>query len=69
MIGASHWFHPVAPDPGDANHDGQVDINDFSLLLIHWGSCSNTVECIADFDLNGAVDVEDFSLLLIHFGN
>ena len=68
VINETHWFHPIAPAPGDANNDGQVDTNDFTLLLIHWGNCTSDVECIADFDLNGAVDLEDFSLLLINFG-
>ena len=65
VIDETHWFHLVAPAPGNANNDGQVDTSDFTLLLIHWGNCTSDIECIADFDINGAVDLEDSALYLL----
>ncbi|MDG2054461.1 MAG: hypothetical protein P8J86_07125 [Phycisphaerales bacterium] len=58
---------------GDANGDGKVDFDDFSILLIQWGACSEPCQldfdCTADFDNNCFVDLDDFSLLLINFGS
>ncbi len=58
--------HTDPPQPGDANRDGQVDLNDFSLLLVQFGG--DCYCCGADFDQNGAVDIQDFSTLLVNFG-
>ncbi len=55
------------PIAGDANADGCVDAQDFSTLLIEWGSqCGR---CRTDFNNDGQVEAGDFSILLINFGN
>ena len=56
----------VEPIPGDANGDGCVNISDFSVLLIEWGSACR--RCSTDFNRDGQVDLGDLSLLLIHYG-
>jgi subtilisin-like proprotein convertase family protein len=52
---------------GDANLDGNVNIDDFSILLSHWGS--NTAGWAqGDFGGNGVVGIDDFSILLQYWG-
>ena len=51
---------------GDATGDRTVDLDDFSELLIQFGS---TGESSADFNGDLVVDLEDFSLLLVNYGN
>ncbi len=53
--------------PGDADEDGDVDLNDFFLLKkcfgiegASWGD--------GDFDANGTADLSDFVILKSHFG-
>ncbi len=50
------------PTPGsaDLNHDGRVNLVDFSILLFHWG----TDHAIADLNSDGKVNLTDFSILL-----
>jgi hypothetical protein len=52
---------------GDANLDGQVNIDDFSVLLSHWGM-TGAGWAEGDFDGNGCVTIDDFSLLLQNWG-
>jgi hypothetical protein len=51
---------------GDANHDGRVDILDFNLLMVNWGSL--VPNNIADFNRDGRVDILDFNLLMVNWG-
>lgn len=51
---------------GDANHDGRVDILDFNILMVNWGSLNTNN--IADFSLDGRVDILDFNLLMVNWG-
>ena len=46
----------------DINKDGKVDILDFNVLLVNWGTPSNN-----DADLNGdgKVDIIDFNALIV----
>jgi hypothetical protein len=52
--------------PGDANHDGRVDLSDFGLLKELFGR--QGPGSAADFDHNGVVDLNDFGLLKDNFG-
>lgn len=49
----------------DANKDNKIDILDFNILMVNWGSTSanNT----ADFNGDGKVDIFDFNLLMINW--
>ena len=50
---------------GDATGDWVVDLDDFSMLLVEYGSSGDLP---SDHDGDGDVDLADFSLLLIHYG-
>ena len=50
---------------GDINNDGNVDENDFTLLLFNWGTPTNPM---ADLDGDGVVDDNDFTVLLFWWG-
>jgi len=51
---------------GDTNGDSNVDIFDFNILMVNWGSiiAGNP----ADLDGNNSVDIFDFNLLMINWG-
>jgi len=54
------------PCPGDVNFDDQTTVDDFLILLAHWGPCPvcDPVFCPWDIDGDCDVDVNDFLLLL-----
>ena len=63
----------LAPTPalaqklvGDANHDGIVDMLDFSILRSEFGQCGKKLK--ADFNRDGCVTVIDYSLWRANFG-
>ncbi len=47
----------------DLNHDGKVNITDFSILLYYWG----TDDACADQNQNGIVDLIDFSIMMYYW--
>lgn len=47
----------------DLNHDGFVNLTDFSILLFYWGTDN---EC-ADQNQNGNVDLVDFSIMMYYW--
>ena len=49
----------------DINADGSVDINDFVIFIVDYG----TNEWQSDIDGNGVVNIQDFSQLLINWGS
>ncbi|MDG2055423.1 MAG: hypothetical protein P8J86_12030 [Phycisphaerales bacterium] len=49
---------------GDINGDGLVGLNDFSTLLVQWGSTGPE----ADLNNDGLVGLADFELFLVGFG-
>ena len=57
----------VAPLPGDANLDGQVDIEDLTILLTNFGR-SGATWSQGNFAGDATVDIEDLTILLTHFG-
>ena len=54
---------------GDANEDGVVDIDDFSLLADHFmTSCGDSgYDAASDFNRSCVVDIDDFTMLVDHF--
>lgn len=56
----------VAPCPGDANGNGQVDLEDLLILLTQFGQTGPGLA--ADFNGDGSVDLGDLLLLLGNFG-
>ena len=53
--------------PGDADFDGDVDLDDFARLKAHFGSVSATA-ADGDFNGDGRIDLSDFALLKSNFG-
>ncbi len=51
------------PGNGDINHDGKVNLTDFSILLYHWG----TSDVDSDLNSDGTVNLTDFSILLFNW--
>ena len=59
-----HSFAATATSTSDLNNDGQVNIQDLSLLLISFGKAGP----VGDIDNNGIVNIFDLSKLLADFG-
>jgi len=55
------------PKPGDANGDGDVDLDDFVILKQTWGQ-NPLVDDRADFDDDGDVDLDDFVIIKMNWG-
>jgi len=54
--------------PGDADGDGDVDLDDFVILKSTWGQ-SPLTDDRADFDNDGDVDLDDFVILKSNWGS
>jgi len=54
--------------PGDADSDGDVDLDDFVILKTHFGQTTGVVWSDGDFDGDGDVDLDDFVILKANFG-
>jgi len=54
--------------PGDADLDGDVDLNDLGTLAGHYGLGSEMLWLQGDFDGDGDVDLNDLSGLASHYG-
>ncbi len=52
--------------PGDANHDGRVDINDLTIVLADFGM-TNADLAQGDFIGDGKVDINDLTIVLAHY--
>ncbi|NLF32925.1 MAG: hypothetical protein GX591_18820 [Planctomycetes bacterium] len=61
-------FEYVVATPGDADGDGDVDLDDFVILKQTFGADPLTDDR-ADFDSDGDVDLDDFVILKSNFGN
>lgn len=53
--------------PGDANHDGMVDVGDLGILAANYGGSGKTWEQ-GDFNGDGLVDVGDLGILAANYG-
>ncbi len=54
--------------PGDADLDGDVDLDDFRTLKMHFGLQSGATWGMGDFNDSGSITLEDFVILKNHFG-
>ena len=54
-VGAAVALGPVAPDAGDLDNDGHVNINDLLKVITEWG----LIHTSADIDGNGLVEIND----------
>jgi hypothetical protein len=55
------------PFPGDANHDGKVDLSDFGIVKENFGKSSVVWEQ-GDFDADAKVTLSDFGIVKANFG-
>ena len=55
--------------PGDADGDGDVDLDDFVLLKQNFGAAAGATRAQGDFDGDGDVDLDDFVILKTNFGS
>jgi autotransporter-associated beta strand protein len=53
---------------GDANLDGQVNLDDFNRLAANFGTGSGALWTQGDFDYDGIVNLNDFNKLAANFG-
>ncbi len=53
--------------PYDFNSDGNIDILDFNILIVNWGSTTATDKSMGDANGDGKVDIFDFNLLIINW--
>lgn len=58
--------HPLVVIEGDVDRDGDVDIDDYNIMLSEFG---NAVVSPADIDIDGKVDIFDYNLLVGNFGS
>lgn len=63
------WTFVAEPPPciGDLNYDGNVGLQDLSILLAHFGS-NGGGSASGDLDENGQVDLADLTQILSQFG-
>lgn len=54
------------PCPEDLDNDGSIDLNDLSILLVHFGAAGTPEQ--GDINGDGVVDLVDLSALLVVFG-
>jgi hypothetical protein len=53
--------------PGDANGDGRVDINDLTIVLAHYNQ-TGMVWSEGEFTGDGTVDINDLTIVLANYG-
>lgn len=54
--------------PGDLNHDGKVDIQDYNQLVTDFGKTGSPGFLAADINKDGKVDIFDYNILVSNFG-
>ncbi len=52
---------------GDANLDGEVDINDLTIVLSHYGQSTGMSWSTGDVNGDGKVDINDLTIVLAHY--
>ncbi|NLF33020.1 MAG: hypothetical protein GX591_19310 [Planctomycetes bacterium] len=62
------WTPLGTCNPGDADGDGDVDLDDFVILKNNFGTATGATCAEGDFDADGDVDLDDFVLLKNNFG-
>jgi hypothetical protein len=59
-------------EPGDANRDGVVNVDDLLAVITSWGPCQTGLPCLADIapfpDGDGEVGVDDLISVIVNWG-
>jgi probable HAF family extracellular repeat protein len=66
--GVTHAFLMRPAMPGDANADGNVDINDLTIVLTNYGQTGMTWSQ-GEFTGDGTVDINDLTIVLANYGS
>jgi hypothetical protein len=62
-------FADIEAEPGDANGDGVVNVDDLLAVINSWGNCPTPpANCPTDFDDNGVVNVDDLLIVINNWG-
>lgn len=65
--GRGAWLVSIPPgSPADLDGDGDVDLQDLSILLADYGCTSG--DCVGDINGDGTTDLSDLSILLADYG-
>lgn len=68
--GGGSYTPPTAPpttEQADFDDSGSVDILDFNILIINWGTTTGATKATGDADGNGTVDIYDFNILITNW--
>jgi hypothetical protein len=60
--------HDLLAVAGDADFDGDVDADDLTAVILHWGPCpAQPSGCLPDLDNNGFVDADDLTAVILNW--
>ena len=54
--------------PGDATHDGIVNIDDLLAVITQWGPCPPPNLCAGDVNGDGVINIDDLLLVITNWG-
>lgn len=67
-MGAYEDVPDISSCPGDVNGDGVVNLSDFNIIGINFGSGPGATRQQGDLNSDGFVDISDFNILGVTFG-
>jgi len=69
--GAGTSCVPSPCNPGDADNDGGVGVNDLLAVITAWGPCpeKSPEPCYADINVSGDVEINDLLIVVVNWGN
>jgi hypothetical protein len=64
----ARWQDCLDPIAGDADGDGQVDVDDLIAVMLAWGPCPAPPEtCLEDVNVDGQVNVDDLVIVILNW--
>ncbi|HWB19412.1 MAG TPA: hypothetical protein VG711_03860, partial [Phycisphaerales bacterium] len=69
---SNHRIRKIAPSvkfaPGDVNHDGHVNIDDLTEVILAWGRCRGCAADISPAGGDGVVNIDDLTAVILSWG-